>query len=256
MRLFACESWSRRDPLSPSRNEKKAEQKRPAFNHKESLTYVSSGPSALHLFTIEEVASQLRVSRRWLQDFIKIHPFYNIAGRRKVLSNPTFDCSTRLCRHAPQTRPAGSASRTPNYRVRGTYLGVEVDRSTETHDQRKAQAFLGRLKDAIERGAFSSKQAMTLAAAVTSYIQAGGENRFFGRILLHFGKLATVDAIDQAAIDAGAARVYPHATPGTRNRQFYTPLLAAIHHSGIATEFRRPRGLPVALGRSPTPRPV
>ena len=40
----------------------------------------------LTLFTMEEAAAHLRVSRRWLQDFIKAHPFYRLAGRRKVFT--------------------------------------------------------------------------------------------------------------------------------------------------------------------------
>jgi hypothetical protein len=43
-------------------------------------------PVALQLYTMPEVAAQFRVSRRWLQDFIKIYPFYRIAGRLKVFS--------------------------------------------------------------------------------------------------------------------------------------------------------------------------
>jgi hypothetical protein len=100
--------------------------------------------------------------------------------------------------------PPNPSRRAPNYRVRGTYLRVRVDRSTETSDKWKAQAFLKRLKDAIERGAFAAKPSLTLAGAIISYIQGGGENRFFEPILHHFGD-ATIADIDQAAIDAGRA---------------------------------------------------
>jgi hypothetical protein len=43
-------------------------------------------PSAVELYTMEETAEQLRVSRRWLQDFIKEHPFYRMAGRKKLFT--------------------------------------------------------------------------------------------------------------------------------------------------------------------------
>ena len=43
-------------------------------------------PVALQLYTMEEVAAQLLVSRRWLEGLIKIYPFYRIAGRRKVFT--------------------------------------------------------------------------------------------------------------------------------------------------------------------------
>ena len=38
------------------------------------------------LFTMDEVADQLRVSRRWLQDFLKLHPHYKLAGRKKLFT--------------------------------------------------------------------------------------------------------------------------------------------------------------------------
>jgi integrase len=117
-----------------------------------------------------------------------------------------------------------------------------VDRSAETRDKAKARKLLAAIETAIERGAFAQKPALTLAAAVTSYIQAGGESRFLGPILRYFGKGATVDEINQAAADAVAAAIYPRARPSTRNRQFYTPLLAVLRHAGITAMIKRPRG--------------
>jgi hypothetical protein len=122
--------------------------------------------------------------------------------------------------------------RTPNYRIRGTYLGVRLDRSAETRNKTKARKLLAAIEAAIERGAFAQKPALTLAAAVTAYVQAGGESRFLGPILRYFGKGATVVEIDQVAADSVAAAIYPRAKPGTRNRQFYTPLLAVLRHAG------------------------
>ena len=64
-------------------------------------------PVALQLYTMPEVAAQFRVSRRWLQDFIKIYPFYRIAGRLKVFSPTDIQ---RLYEALP--RPPSSSSRT------------------------------------------------------------------------------------------------------------------------------------------------
>jgi hypothetical protein len=36
------------------------------------------------LYTMAEVAKHMRVSRRWLQDFIRVNPFYRMAGRKKL----------------------------------------------------------------------------------------------------------------------------------------------------------------------------
>lgn len=142
----------------------------------------------------------------------------------------------------PLTLVPPKAGRTPNYRVRGKYLGVRVDRSTETGDKTKARQFYAALKAAIERGAFAEKSVMTIAAAMTAYVQTGGENRFLGPILRYFGKGATVDSIDQVAADAAATSLYPRATAATRNRQFYTPLLAVLSHVGIKPAIKRPKG--------------
>ena len=38
------------------------------------------------LYTMEEAAEHLRVSRRTLQELIKRHPFYRSAGRRKLFT--------------------------------------------------------------------------------------------------------------------------------------------------------------------------
>src|SRR5262249_16427939 len=35
---------------------------------------------------MDETARQLRVSRRWLQDFIRHHPYYRSAGRKKLFT--------------------------------------------------------------------------------------------------------------------------------------------------------------------------
>lgn len=141
--------------------------------------------------------------------------------------------------------PPNPARRSPNYRIRGTHLGVRVDRSSGFSEQRKAQAILIRIKAEIESGALAPAPrvptARGLASAVTSYIQAGGEARFLTPILEHFGPGASVE-IDQAMADAAAAAIYPKATPATRNRQFFTPLLAVLAHAGIPTALKRPIG--------------
>lgn len=142
----------------------------------------------------------------------------------------------------PLTLVPPKPSRTPNYRIRGTYLGVRVDRSCETGDKTKARRLLAAIIAAIERGAFAQKPPMSLAAAITSYVQAGGESRFLGPLLRYFGKGATAGEIDQVAADAAAMSIYPRAAPGTRNRQFYTPLLAVLRHAGAPSGIRRPKG--------------
>jgi len=139
--------------------------------------------------------------------------------------------------------PPDPERRYPNYRLRGTYLGVRVDKSTETADKRKADAFKKRTEAAIERGQFATKEPLSFAAAVDSYLNAGGEDRFMEPIVRYFmaTRIAAAD-IDQAAVDAGAVAVYPSATAATRNRQFYTPVLAVLRHAKLTTLISRPKG--------------
>jgi len=49
-------------------------------------------------------------------------------------------------------------------------------------------------------------------------------------VIRHFGD-TPLTRIDQEAIEKGARRVYPTASPATRSRQFYTPTAAVMHHA-------------------------
>jgi integrase len=51
-----------------------------------------------------------------------------------------------------------------------------------------------------------------------------------------------IDEIDQIVLDTAAAELYPRANPATRNREFYTPVAAVLHHAGVQTRFKRPKG--------------
>lgn len=132
-------------------------------------------------------------------------------------------------------------TRHPTYRVRGTYLGVSVDRSTGTREKKVAAQLLSRWKAEIERGAYAKPQDPTFASAALSYMQAGGERAFLAPLIEHLGT-RLLHAIKQADIDAAAVELYPNATPATRNRQVYTPISAVLRHAGVAIGLRRPKG--------------
>ena len=136
--------------------------------------------------------------------------------------------------------PPGSRSKA-SYAIRGTYLGVYVERSCRTTEKKTAQRVLAKIKADIESGQLAPKGALTFAGAAMAYLDAGGEDRFLAPLNEHFGD-TPVTVIDQAALDAAAAALYPKATSGTRNRQVYTPFIAIMAHNGVATKFRRPRG--------------
>jgi integrase len=131
--------------------------------------------------------------------------------------------------------------RSPNYTIRGTYLGVSVDRSAGTGDKRVATRALRAIREQIESGAFAGAGALTFAGAAAAYMKAGGERQFLAPLLRHFRDTPAAN-IDQAAIDAAATAVYPDASPATRNRQVYTPVSAVLRHAGVHIVLKRPKG--------------
>ncbi len=132
--------------------------------------------------------------------------------------------------------------RSGNWTVRGTYLGVRLDRSTGTPEQKAARRLLAKWKAEIERGELSARPQLTFAGAVMAYLNAGGDDRFMAPITAHFGARTLAREIGQVEIDAAAVAIYPEATPATRNRQVYTPISAVLRHVGIRLELRRPKG--------------
>ena len=138
--------------------------------------------------------------------------------------------------------------KTPNYSIRGTYYGVRVDRTAGTPERKKAQQVLNKIKEDIERGAYTPKGAVTFQRATLDYLRAGGDPTFLDPIVSRLGSKAAAD-IDQAEIDATADALYPNASNATRNRQVYTPISAVLKRAGIAFPIRRPKG---ADGRKKT----
>lgn len=71
---------------------------------------------------------------------------------------------------------------------------------------------------------------MTFAQAALDYLEKGGNRRFLDKPLAHFGTML-LSRIDQSAIENGALKMYPKAKASTRNRQFFTPTSAVLHHA-------------------------
>lgn len=133
------------------------------------------------------------------------------------------------------------AGKTPYWYVRGTHLGVLVDRSTKASQRRLARQVLTRIKSEIERGEFARPEEPTFLSAAVAYMKAGREARFVPDLLDHF-KERVLTSIDQQAIDEAAVTIYPDATPATRNRQVYSVVSAILKHAGIDDKLKRPKG--------------
>lgn len=129
----------------------------------------------------------------------------------------------------------------PNWTLRGTYLGIRISQTTGTVDRKLAAKKLAQLKDEIERGAFSKPGAPTFAIAAEKYTAHGGENRFILKLAEYFGHMPLA-RIDQDAIDDAALALYPRASPATRNRQVYSPVSAILKKAGVKNRVERPTG--------------
>lgn len=131
--------------------------------------------------------------------------------------------------------------KSPNWSIRGTYLGQYVNRSAGTGKRAVAAKVLKKIEGDIERGEFSERGEPTFASAAASYMKAGGERTYLTKLLRHFGE-TRLSQIDQAAIDAAASTLYPGGGAATRNRSVYTPLSAVLRHAGVHLNLRRPKG--------------
>lgn len=146
--------------------------------------------------------------------------------------------------------PPSKERRTPYFTVRGTFLGVYVNRSTKTGERRQAGKILREWEDQIKRGEYRTgspviekepEPELTFAGAAIAYMNAGGERRFLTKAIEHLGR-EPLSALDQAKIDAGAVAAFPKGTAAYRNRNFYTPVSAVLKHVGVEKKLRRPKG--------------
>lgn len=135
--------------------------------------------------------------------------------------------------------------RTPNFEIRGTYLGIAVERSAGTARKSVAAARLRALEIAIERGEFPEKPkergSPTFLSAAINYIKDGGSRRYVKALIERFGE-TPIEEIDQDAIDRAARELHPDVTAGTRNRYVHTPVSAILHHAGREIAVKRPKG--------------
>jgi integrase len=135
------------------------------------------------------------------------------------------------------------SGRSPNWTIRGTYLGVTVDQTAGTPKRAVAEQKRKQIETKIEAGEFSKRKStpITFAAAALAYIQAGRRKRYVMRLAEHFGEMPIAE-IGQAEIDAAALVICPDTTPATRNCTVYTPTLAILHMAGAFPKVRRPLG--------------
>lgn len=137
--------------------------------------------------------------------------------------------------------------KSPNWSIRGTYLGIRVDKTCGTDKRPVARAILKRLETAIERGQYPAPEiqpaegAPTFQRAALKYLEDGRRKRFVARLVKYFGA-KPLSEFNQDVIDEAARFLYPDGNPATRNASIYTPTSAILRHAGIKLEIKRPKG--------------
>src|SRR5689334_19805361 len=107
--------------------------------------------------------------------------------------------------------------KSPNWTIRGTYLGVHVDKSSGTPKRSVAGTVLKRLEEAIERGEYppkvadSSEQSGTFLSAAVAYMEFRNPSpkfrRYIKRLIVHFRE-TPIGEFDQVLIDKAAATLH------------------------------------------------
>lgn len=121
--------------------------------------------------------------------------------------------------------------KSPYWIIRGTLRGIRIEESTGTSDRRVAEEIRAKREaEVLAESIYGRRATATFAAAALSYLEQGGSKRFTAPVISHFGTTALAQ-IDQDALDRGAKKLYPNASPSTRNRQFYAIASAILHHA-------------------------
>jgi integrase len=157
----------------------------------------------------------------------------------------------------PLTIRPPRVGKTPNYEIRGTYLGIRVEVSSGSNKRSIALKQLRKIEQCIEEhGQYPAAKAKpragepTFLSAAIGYMQAGGRRKYLSPLIKEFGE-TPLSLMDQATIDDAAVRLFPNVSPATRNSYIYTPVSAVMHHAlgDKCPVIRRPEG---AKGREKT----
>jgi integrase len=121
--------------------------------------------------------------------------------------------------------------KSPYWIIRGTLRGFRIEESTGTGDRRIAEEIRAKREaEILAQSVYGRRATATFAAAALSYLEQGGSKRFTAAVISHFGT-TPLARVDQDALDRGAKKLYPNASPSTRNRQFYAVASAILHHA-------------------------
>jgi integrase/recombinase XerD len=165
------------------------------------------------IYKFDEAAEKLRVSKRSLQEIIKVHPHYAKNGRIYLFCD--------------------------NEYVRGTVRKQSVFESTGTDDKKAAEAIRIKREARLLADSIHGKEStITFFEAAVSYMAAGGSPRFLGEeiggkwtLLLGHFETRVLHTVTQDDLNAAADKLYPNTQYDTRNRQCFTPFIAVWNHA-------------------------
>jgi integrase len=130
--------------------------------------------------------------------------------------------------------------KSPNWIMRGTVRRIRVEESTGTSDRKVAEEIRAKREAQIlAQSVYGRRATATFASAALSYMEHGGSKRFMTPVLEYYG-VAPLAHIDQDAIDLGAKKLFPNASPATLSRQFYGIVSAVLHHAAKRRWCRTP----------------
>lgn len=132
------------------------------------------------------------------------------------------------------------ANRSPNYRIRGTYLGIRIDQSAGTADYHQARKALQKLEIQVESGTLKPKShVISFAKAASLYMAETKNERFIDKLLDYFGT-KDIATITQQDIMRASHILCPSHSNATRNRQVFTPMIAILRMNGVYLPIKRP----------------
>jgi integrase len=119
----------------------------------------------------------------------------------------------------------------PHWYIHGTVRGIALRESTGVADRKAAEAIRAQREwEIIQRSVFGREATATFLGAAVSYLEAGGEKLYLKPIIARIGSRPLAN-IDQIVIEQTARALYPLASPGTLNRQAFTPIAAVLNHA-------------------------
>jgi integrase len=131
--------------------------------------------------------------------------------------------------------------------VAGTINGVRRRESTgQTREDRAKQWAAKREWELEQEAVFGTEAVLTFGAALSMYMDGGGEERFLLPLLEEWKRRLVKDIKPGDVIDL-ANRLYPQASAATKNRQVITPVVAIIRFNA-----ERGRCAPILVRRFET----